>query len=259
MDNLLTVELNIIDKKFNDFKLPDELNLFLCSNSKKIRTIVSLLYLKAHNIEITNDIYLILLTGEVIHNASLLHDDVIDDADLRRGEITIAKLFNNHLSILFGDLLLTTATEEILKLKNFEIFENFNTCIKKMCEAEILQYSLRGQKYEYDKYIEICKGKTAYLFMTILNSCAILSNIDKIKAQQFGEQFGILFQLKNDEEIYSKQLDKKNKIFTSDDIIGVEKTKVLRDNYKQGALFLIKDLPNNIYKKKLEDIINGLC
>ena len=124
-----------------------------------------------------------------------------------------------------------------------------------MSEAEILQYSLRGKIPTEQEYLKIVKGKTAELFTATLEGSAILSNLDKNKAKKFAENFGILFQLKNDLEKNSAKADKKNKIYTLKDILGIAKTQALMDNYLEEIRSKIEDLPQNNYSRGLERLL----
>ena len=127
--DLIVNELTILKKKIeNSFvdPIPNEaLNKFVSKGSKLIRSSLAILYFKAQNFEISEKVYNILSAGEIIHNASLLHDDVIDNANLRRGEKTLSKQFSPHVSILAGDYLLSYAIEKLLLLKDFKILDIF--------------------------------------------------------------------------------------------------------------------------------------
>ena len=259
---IIEQELNIIrEKLLEDFIDPFEtyeLREFLMSGSKLIRSSVAILYLKLQNIEINDDIRKILLAGEFIHNASLLHDDVIDDAEYRRNKKTISKITSPKISILAGDYLLSNAISKLLELKKLEILQSFEKCTKKMPEAEIKQFFLREILPTEKEYINICKGKTASLFSAILESCAILLGLDAAIAKEFGEKFGICFQINNDLNKDSAEIDIKNGIYTANDVLGIEKTNILLDNFKGDLRDLISNFPNNEYKEELEGIINLL-
>ena len=126
--NLVKTELERIDGELfsisiNQNDLGYDLNNFLKSPRKRIRSLVAILYLKAFSQNIDEQIINILTAGELIHNASILHDDVIDDAETRRGNITIGKKFAPEISILTGDFLLSIAIEKIMALKNWDIVE----------------------------------------------------------------------------------------------------------------------------------------
>lgn len=259
MSNIIN-ELGLVQEEvFNGFRDPfpdNSLSDFIISGSKFIRSKLAILYLKSQNIEIKNEINKVLAAGEIIHNASLLHDDVIDNAETRRNFETFAKKFNSKVSILAGDYLLAQAIEKILSLNNLEILEKFKNCTKRMTEAEIKQFFLRGVLPSNQEYLEICKGKTASLFSIMLETTSELSGLDGKIANFFGEIFGICFQIKNDLEINSAKIDKNNQISTAEDILGIENTNNLLDNYKEEMCKLIKGFPENIYKRELEDLIN---
>ena len=141
--NIFQDEINLIIENlkssfiepFNDNSLED----FITKGSKFIRSKLAILYLKSQGYEINENFYKIFSAVELIHCASLLHDDVIDDADYRRGVLTIAKRFNPKMSILAGDYLLAYAIEKLLVLNNFYIIDLFKSCTKKMALAEIKQ------------------------------------------------------------------------------------------------------------------------
>lgn len=253
--------LNINDeilKGFTDPILTKDLSQFISSGSKRIRSIVAILYLKMQGIQPTNLEYKILAAGEIIHNASLLHDDVIDEADLRRGKSTIGKRFSPKISILAGDYLLSYAIEKILEINKPEILNLFKDCVRDMCLSEFSQYFLRENVPSKEKYISICEGKTAKLFSTILKSCARLNNLDEETAEIFGKTFGTYFQLKNDLLKVSIEQDKVNGIYTLKDILGIEKTKNLLDNYIEKMNEILSVFPDNIYKEELRDLLKLL-
>lgn len=249
---------NAIIETFTDPFEDKSLFEFLSQGSKLIRSTIALLYLKAQNVEITQNICNILVAGEIIHNASLLHDDVIDEADFRRKKITISKKHNPTISVLAGDFLLSLAIEKLLELDNKEILKIFKNCTKKMAETEIRQYFLRNKVSDKNAYLEICYGKTAVLFSAILESVAIISEVSIDKAKEFAKFFGICFQIQNDMKQDSKINDKQNGIYTAEDILGIEKTLNLLDNYKEKMCKLLEEFPENIYKEELEGLINSL-
>lgn len=256
-------ELNFVKKYLNEGfiePLPSGiLKSFLLENSKFIRSKLAILYLKSQNVEINDDIYKILSAGEIIHSASLLHDDVVDDADFRRGKCTINKEFSPKISILCGDFLLSLAIEKLLDLKNFEILKIFKDSTKNMALAEIEQFFMRDKIPMGNEYLDICKNKTACLFSVILQSCAVLANLDLEKAKYFGEIFGICFQIKNDLDKDSAEIDNKNGIFTAEKVFGIENTYNLLDNYKKDLDKIIVNFSDNIYREELKGLIDSLC
>lgn len=245
----------VLDKMKEGIEYPFLLN-FLDEPSKRIRTRLALLFLKVFAKEVNNNILNILACGELIHNASLLHDDVIDGAELRRGKTTLAKRFSYKMSILAGDYLISFAMSKILEVNNPEITEIFKNCIKSMCEGEFQQYFLRGKIPEKEEYINICRNKTGALFSAILESCAICSGMDTACARAFGEYFGIYFQIKNDLDETSAIEDSKNKIYTAKTILGIEKTLYLLDNYREEMRKILGGFPESVYRQELEGLFN---
>ena len=231
---------------------------FLSGSSKRVRSRLALLYIKALGKVPSENIYKILSAGELIHNASLLHDDVLDEAEKRRGKSTIAKEYGFKISILAGDYLISTAVEKLLDVNNKKILEIFKDCTKKMSHAEIKQYFLRGEIPAGNEYLQICADKTASLFEAVLESCAVELNFNAEIAKRLGNIFGLYFQVKNDLEDFSAKEDIKNGIKTAADIFGIEKTESLLDNYKRELWEIIKDIPKNEYKDSLEELIKGL-
>ena len=93
------------------------------------------------------------------------------------------------------------------------------------------------------------------MFVATLKCSAELANLDIHKAQKFAEHFGILFQIKNDLEVNSEAVDKNNNIHTLKDILGIEKTQALMDNYLEEMRSAIGDMPQNDYSKGLEELL----
>ena len=257
-EDLQKIEKNISGLLISENQIMKDLDSFIKEKSKRIRSIFSILYLKLNNALITDDIIKLLSAGELIHNASLLHDDVIDDADLRRGSVTLSNKYNSKIAILSGDYLLSFAVEYLSQLNNINILNIFVNTTKLMSEAEITQYLLRDKEVSLDKYLKIIYGKTASLFEGVLKSSAILSGIDYNRAAEFGKNFGLLFQINNDLNADSFENDKKNGVKTVTDILGIEKTNALKDNYKEKMRAYIKEYSENQYKRGLEDLISLL-
>ncbi len=260
---LIEDELIAVNKQLSNISIGNEhleapLNIFLSGGSKRIRTNIASLYLKALGCNISQDSIKIMTAGEIIHNASLLHDDVIDGAKIRRGKSTFAEEFSPYISILAGDYLLSAATELLLEVKNSNVLKIFLSCTKQMCSSEINQFFLRGNKPELADYIKICEGKTAALFEAVMCSCAMIEGVSSDKTREFARNFGVLFQLKNDLETCSAKTDADNKIFTPKDFLGIEKTIDLIDNYQRKLQELVNSFPDNIYKKGMESLLSKL-
>jgi geranylgeranyl pyrophosphate synthase len=153
---------------------------------------------------------------------------------------------------LAGDYLLSRAIEILLQIGNVDIIKNFQSCARIMCASEIKQFFFRGKMPAIEEYLKICEGKTGLLFGTILEAVAITANISTKEAMDFGKLFGVYFQLKNDMNIESALTDKKNGIYTINDILGIENASYLLDNYR-NQLMKFK-FPNDLYKQELEGL-----
>lgn len=139
---------------------------------------------------------------ESIHTASLLHDDVVDGARLRRGRPPVHSLWGNQIAVLAGDFFYSNALRLANSLKNQKIMDALTTATAKMAEKELKQLSLKGNPEISEKeYMEIITGKTATLMSATSMSGAILGNLsrDKVDAlAAFGLKLGMAFQITDD-------------------------------------------------------------
>jgi octaprenyl-diphosphate synthase len=148
---------------------------------------------------------------EFIHTATLLHDDVVDDADIRRGKRTARKVWGNQISILVGDYLYSKAMCKVVEFRSQSINEVLAEACKKMAEGEVLQLYYNGNPAipETD-YIKIVEHKTAGLIAASCRMGAILA--DATESQQdalfrFGQYLGIAFQVADDTLDYTANGD----------------------------------------------------
>src|SRR5574344_777084 len=123
-----------------DENLGEFLIEFSTKNSKKIRPIICYLLLKSLNSEIKIEQEEVILVTELVHDASLIHDDVIDKSEVRREGNSLNKKFGNSLAVISGDLILSLAMKKLISLNSFEILNIYTETIKSMCDAEINQY-----------------------------------------------------------------------------------------------------------------------
>ncbi|MEP7266684.1 MAG: polyprenyl synthetase family protein [Saprospiraceae bacterium] len=152
--------------------------------------------------EITPATYTAAALVEIIHTATLVHDDVVDDSMLRRGFFSVNALWKNKIAVLVGDYLFSTGLDLALKEKQFEVLYILNAAIKELSEGELLQIEkARKLDIEESVYFDIIRQKTASL---IAASCAagaasVSNDAEKIKrVKQIGEWIGMAFQIKDD-------------------------------------------------------------
>lgn len=173
----------------------------LSGGGKRIRPLLLLLCARLCG-HTTNHHLLLGTLIEYIHTATLLHDDVVDEANLRRGRQTARKIWGNQISILVGDYLYSKAICQIVGLKNQRINEVLSEACRMMAEGEVLQLYYNGNpQITESEYLRIVEYKTAGL---IAASCRIGAIIADAAPEQedalfrFGQRLGVAFQLADD-------------------------------------------------------------
>jgi len=147
---------------------------------------------------------------ELIHSATLMHDDVIDEGDLRRGKKTLNKIWDNHSSVLLGDYLLSRCFEMMVEDGNLEVLKLLSTTSSKIAQGEILQLQHKGEVDMLEEtYIKIISSKTAELFSAATKVGAILSDADSKKKDAlefYGRNLGLTFQIADDTLDYNSDI-----------------------------------------------------
>lgn len=176
----------------------------LDAGGKKIRPALVLLSAKATRQSLGNNRQLTKIAAalELIHRASLIHDDVVDHSKLRHNKLTINSKWGQDVSIALGDYLYSVAFELISDCGNADIIRCISSATKAMCEGELLQVCERDNlNLLKERYILIVKKKTAALFAASCQAGAILTNPKKhlqIALKNFGSNIGIAFQITDD-------------------------------------------------------------
>ncbi|HAP31119.1 MAG TPA: polyprenyl synthetase, partial [Flavobacteriales bacterium] len=139
---------------------------------------------------------------ELLHTATLVHDDVIDDANMRRGFFSINALWKNKIAVLVGDYLLSKGLLMSLENEEYDLLQIVSKAVKEMSEGELLQIEkARKLDIKEDVYFEIIRQKTATLIAACCACGAITAKQDKEtveRMRKFGELIGIAFQMKDD-------------------------------------------------------------
>lgn len=211
--NPITEELEQFGKMFDDtLKSSNETlhNVFshlLQSKGKMMRP--TLLLLLAKGLGCLNDkSYHSAVSLELLHTASLIHDDIVDESSERRGLASINKAFGNKVAVLSGDYILSNALLHAARTASSEIVESISNLGKALSEGELLQlYNSQSINFSEETYIEIISKKTASLFVTCCECAAISANATKDiieKCRDFGTNLGIAFQIKDDIFDYSE-------------------------------------------------------
>lgn len=139
---------------------------------------------------------------EMLHTATLVHDDIIDNAGLRRNRESVNARFGNQTAVLMGDWLYMSAFETSLQERSLEILDILTRLTRKMTEGELIQLTMIGKAdITQDEYFDILKRKTAYLFSGCCEIGAIIGGADAEKQaalRDYGMNLGIAFQLADD-------------------------------------------------------------
>ena len=167
---------------------------------KRVRPLVVLLGAACFG-RVPNHARTLALVSELIHTATLLHDDVADDGMQRRGAATSRRVWGNAVSVLAGDLLLVHALRETLVAMPLVLSDLLAT-LRQMVDGEVLQLRGRSQlQLAEEHYFQIVRGKTASLFAWAARSGALTTGATEVQANalgQFGDKLGVAFQLVDD-------------------------------------------------------------
>jgi geranylgeranyl diphosphate synthase type II len=145
------------------------------------------------------------LAIEVFHNFTLMHDDIMDNAPLRRGKVTVHERWNQNVAILSGDVMMVESNKLIIQVRTEilrEVLDIFNATAVGVCEGQQIDMSFETEpKVTVDEYINMIRLKTAVLLGGAMKIGAVIGGAEKRDAEllyQFGEQLGIAFQLQDD-------------------------------------------------------------
>lgn len=193
-------------------------NHLFSSGGKRIRPFLAILCARMFGVR-GDKVSTLASSVEFIHAASLIHDDVVDGANIRRGQPAAHSLWGNQVIILVGDFLYANALRLANLLKSQNIMDALCTATAKMSEGELIQLSRKGNPaMTEDDYIKIIQGKTAILMSAACKSGAALGNASQKQEDAlaaFGLKFGYAFQIADDvldytaeEKVFGKSLGK---------------------------------------------------
>lgn len=200
-------ELSIFERKFADSTkaanpLLDRIMRFIIRRKgKQMRPMFVFLSAKIAG-QVTDRTYRAASLIELLHTATLVHDDVVDNAMLRRNFFSINALWKNKIAVLVGDYLLSKGLDLSLQHEDLHILRITNHAVKEMAEGELMQMEkARKLDIKEDIYFEIIRSKTASLLSSACSAGAYSATEDLGVAEifrQFGENVGIAFQIKDD-------------------------------------------------------------
>ncbi len=286
MDNR-DFQLNPFVKKFNNYinKIDDslkrELELYswsefylplkyACNGGKRIRPFILILcaeslnngYLGSLNSRVTENIFTVSTAIELLHTQSVIHDDIIDSDNIRRGMPSFHVKYGYNASILTADFILGMILNIGAKINNNQVTKELSNASIKMSEGEMLEIRLvKNHNISQDDYIKVIENKTAALFEASSKIGAILGNgneqqIDALA--NYGRLLGIAYQIhddlfdyNNEERLFNilvKQNDEDN------EFVEIMENTYL--TYSQLALKELESITNNRAKKILEELTN---
>jgi len=201
-DDFSRVNDLIIKRLSSDVPLVEKIAQYIIeSGGKRLRPLLVLLSSRALGYERDDHLKLAAVI-EFLHTATLLHDDVVDTSDMRRGRSTANARWGNAPSVLVGDFLYARAFEMMVELQNLKIMDVLSHATAVIAEGEVLQLmNVKNPDVSEDKYMEVIHNKTAMLFEAASHTGALLAgaNDDQERAMSaYGKHLGLAFQLVDD-------------------------------------------------------------
>ena len=220
-ENMTQVNQLITEQLSSDVALINQLGFYIInSGGKRIRPLITVLAAQAINIY-TPKITKLAAIIEFIHTATLLHDDVVDESDLRRGEKTANALFGNAASVLVGDFLYSRSFEMMTELENLKVMNVLASATNVIAEGEVLQLmNCNNPDTTEQTYMDVIYYKTAKLFEAATQLVAVLGEQPKVIEDallDYGKYLGTAFQLTDDVMDYASDAEEMGKN-TGDDL-----------------------------------------
>lgn len=246
-------------------KLYDAANYILSIGGKRIRPICVLMTNELFS-ELDDDGFHAANSIELFHNFSLIHDDIMDKAPLRRGKPTVHKRYNESTALLAGDVMLVEAYSELNKIKGKyiqELLSLFNKTAKEVCEGQQLDLNFEEKVFvSLDEYLEMISLKTSVLMGCCMQMGAILGGAglgNQEHLYKFGKYLGIAFQVQDDYLDAFGNPDKVGKQIGGD-ILANKKTflflHAIESANEEDKKELLNLYSNNIDEGKVEKVLN---
>ena len=210
-DKLMLTEEKIKTKLISDVELVQKMTDYhMKTGGKRLRALLTLGTAKLCGYSKGSRDVNLAACVELIHSATLMHDDVIDEGVVRRGKETLNKVWNNHSSVLVGDYLLSRCFEMMVEDGNIEVLKLLSSTSSKIAQGEVLQLQHKGEVDMLEEtYLKIISAKTAELFAAATKVGAILSNSNKKEKDAlefYGRNLGLTFQIADDTLDYNAEL-----------------------------------------------------
>ena len=210
-NRLISVEEKIKSKLISDVDLVKKMTEFhVNTGGKRLRALLTLGSARMCGYSKGNRDINLAACVELIHAATLMHDDVIDNGTVRRGKKTLNKIWGNHSSVLIGDYLLSRCFEMMVDDGNLEVLKLLSSTSSKIAQGEVLQLQHNREVDMLEEtYLKIISAKTAELFAAATKVGAILSEVktkEKEALEFYGRNLGLTFQIADDTLDYNSDL-----------------------------------------------------
>ena len=214
-DDMQLVNQTIRDSLDSHVILIKQISTYIInSGGKRLRPILVVLMAQAFGYKGNKHIHLAAII-EFIHTATLLHDDVVDESDMRRGNKTANEVWGNSASVLVGDFLYSRAFQMMVTIENLEVMNILANATNTISEGEVLQLlNIGNLDITEEQYYQVIKNKTAQLFEAGCELSALISSNDReliAKMAHFGEYLGMAFQIADDMLDYAIDNDELDK------------------------------------------------
>ena len=207
IQTLIATELEQYDRLFratlehDNPLLQTALSHLLQRTGKRMRPVMVLLSARLVG-EVTPQVYDVALAVELLHTATLVHDDVVDESDRRRGQVSVNALLGNKVAVLVGDFLLSKALQHAAQTRCTEIVSVIGELGQTLADGELFQlHNVASEKIEESAYFEVIRKKTASLFAACAQLGALMgggTEQEVERMRQFGQLTGMCFQLRDD-------------------------------------------------------------
>ena len=225
INNVINIELDLMKQKLIDLDFEDDyindLAKEVTSTSKQGKLLRSMLTLligqmtEAMDENIRMNIVNVSVAIELLHTASLVHDDIVDNATQRRGKESFNYVYGNDMAVMMGDMIFAKAGMFVFDTSNVEVMNKFGSTIVDLSMGQLLEMKSRNNiKQSKENYLYRIRKKTASLFETATWSGSALGNMDKSKNDklgQFGMNLGLAFQIFDDIRDFTDLNNKNNK------------------------------------------------
>ena len=250
------------DSLTSNLRIVDEVAKYLVRHKgKQLRPMLVLVSAKTIA-EPTRASYLAAVVVELLHTATLVHDDVVDESELRRGFPTINKIWKNKISILMGDYLLAKSLIIATETGSLELMNIIATVAKQMSKGELMQIQkARKLNITEDEYFQLIGDKTASLISACCEIGAMTAGASREKQEilkNFGHYLGIAFQIKDDLLDYQSKVDILGKPVGHD----IKEKKItlpllyaFQNSQERNRRHIIRLLKNGVKRKQVSEII----